>query len=118
MLHVPKNYGINAKNPIELVSPLQFFRNLFYWNLDAYAHAKVSVPPGQNRAIITTYNRSNAKRPSALRNKTINNTYFVFCTTLVSLATTIYLVKKYPAKGVTNLYHRGRDFFRRKWAKK
>ncbi|VBB19041.1 hypothetical protein YASMINEVIRUS_1573 [Yasminevirus sp. GU-2018] len=113
MYHVEKDYGKNAKNPIELVSPLQFFRNLFYRDLRAFAHAEVSVPEGSNRAIVVPIDRSLAKKPSALRNNTINNPYFVVATSITSL----YLIKRYPARwafnATKNAYSRVRNYWSR-----
>lgn len=105
MYHVKKDYGLNLKNPIDLVSPLQIFRNIFYWNLDACAHATVHVPEEDNKAIVTVHDRSLAKKPSFLRNSTINNPYFVAATSIMSL----FLLKRYPGRYVYNRFKKNNN---------
>jgi len=47
------NYaGVDAF-AIRAVAPLQSLRSLFYWNLEKFAHAIVSVPKGTDSAVVT-----------------------------------------------------------------
>jgi hypothetical protein len=98
MEHSEKDYGLNLNNPIEIVSPLQTFRNLFYWNLDAYAHVIVEVVYPNNHARVTIRHPNIVKKPSKIRNLIINNPIAIISTTILSL----FLIKKYPLKIIRN----------------
>ncbi len=105
MRHTKKDYGINAKNPMELVSPFQTLRNLAYRNLEAYAHAEVAVRSSDNRAIVTLRDPALIRKPSKILNKFVNHPVVVVATGI----TTLYLLKRYPVSyaygNIKRMYH-------------
>lgn len=92
ILNAEKDYGAKAVNPIEPVSPLQFLRNMSYWNLDWYATMTVTVPDGSDTAVINLKDPSMVRKPSKIRNMIVNNPYIMIGCALTSL----YFLRRYP----------------------
>lgn len=96
--HVKKDYGTDAKNPIELVSPLQTLRNMFYWNLDAYARVTVNVTDPDNHAMVTLKHPDLVKKPSKVRNLFVNHPVSVVA---CGVATAL-VIRRYPVRYMYN----------------
>lgn len=99
------DYGEKAIASIELVSPFQTLRNLFYWNLDVYAHVIIDVTYPDNNARITKKHPDLIKKPSKVRNLFVNHP---ISATICGVSTVI-LLRKYP---VTIMYNNLRKYYR------
>ena len=87
----PKS-GVVA-SPLSAVAPLQPLRSWFYLNLEAFAHAIVSVPPGAHAPIVTPVPYEERKHPSPWRNA-INSRYVALPSVLVSIMLIRFTMKR------------------------
>jgi hypothetical protein len=92
IVNAEKDYGAKAVNPLQPVSPLQFLRNMFYWDLDKFSKVTVRVPEGHDHAVVELNDPKRVRKQSKLRNAIVNNSFVMFGCALTSL----YLLKKYP----------------------
>jgi hypothetical protein len=96
ILSADKDYGAKAVNPLEPVSPLQFLRNMSYWNLDWYSQISVGGDLNEEKntytAKIYIKDPADVRKPSKIRHKVVNNPIVMFGCATISL----YLFKRYP----------------------
>ncbi|KNC50790.1 uncharacterized protein AMSG_06688 [Thecamonas trahens ATCC 50062] len=87
-----RSYGIDAQ-PISGVAPFQPIRSFFYFNLESFAHAIVSVPLGSATPEVQLTDDDDRAKPSTLRN-VVNSRPVAIASVISSLILIRYALRR------------------------
>ena len=96
--YAKRSYGTYSQYIFDMVGPFQPLRNLWYWNLDAYARISINVKYPDNVAEVTVKHPDLVKKPNKYRNMIVNNEYSIL---LFGIATLVF-IRRYPIKMIQN----------------